>query len=58
MTVTKHEVLTVNSAADAGSIRAAIDEIPSDAHLKAVEIDDEWGMPVATLTFRREVTNE
>ena len=58
MSVTKHEILTVNSAADARSLRAAIDEIPSDAHLEDVEIDTDWGMPVATLTFRREVTDE
>ena len=62
MTVHRHEVITVRTAADPASIREELIQVPSDACLIGLELDDAVThaegavvrVGIAYLTFERE----
>lgn len=63
MTLTKHEILTVTSAADPAALVAALGELPADAEFMDAEKEDITnGMghsyrKTVSMTFRRKATD-
>ena len=63
MTVTRHEILTVESAADPASLIAALGELPADAEFMEAEKEDVVNgfghtfRKTVSMTFRRRATD-
>lgn len=63
MTVTKHEILTLTSAADPASLAAAISELPADAEFIGAEREDITNgfghafRQTVSMTFRRKTAD-